>query len=174
MFGLFKPRLAPVGPYDFTAQTDFAASAAEVYALIDFADPRHHRRARGATVTGGGDRFEMVIPQLPDCTFYIEVTEAEAPNHYAYVVVSDPLMGRMASTKEAYTVWDLPGGGCTVRMDIAATLQDGVRAKHLVDEIAMMTIACHNTLAKLKLQVEQGVDAVHAVDRQLVVPADAF
>ena len=35
MFGLFKPKLAPEGPYPFEIEGEIDASAAEVFALLD-------------------------------------------------------------------------------------------------------------------------------------------
>lgn len=172
MFGLFKPKLAPQGPYVFQAETDIAASAEDVFALVDFADPRNAERARGATiepVADTGDRFIMRVPAMLDFRFKIEVVESEAPNHYAFAIVCDPPVGRMASSTETYTIWDVPGGGCRLRLDNAVTFQDGLRLKHIGEEIGCMTIASHNAVAKLKLQAEQGVSAVHAVEDRIIV-----
>jgi len=172
MFGLFKPRLAPVGPHDISVQTDIEASAAQVYALLDFADPRNAQRARGAAIVpseGCERQFRMVVPQLPDCCFNIDVTDAESPNHYAYSIIAEPQLGRLAASTEAFTIWDLPGGGCSVRLDAKARLQEGVPEKYLGNEIMKLTLACHNSVAKLKLQAEQGVEAVEAVQGRLVV-----
>jgi hypothetical protein len=168
MFGLFKPKLAPVGPYAITVDCDVQASADEVFALLDFADPRNAQVARGASVKGDGSHFEMTVPQLPKHVFHIAVIEHEAPNHYGYDIVTEPAIGALARSREVFTVWDLPGGGCRVRLEAAMTLRKGVREKRLVNEIAMMTIGCHNSLAKLKLQIEQGLDAVVEADARLV------
>ena len=169
MFGLFKPKLAPVGPHPFEIEGEIAASAADVFALIDFADPRNALKARGATITpveGTGARFVMTLPQVPDLAFHIDVIESEAPNHYAYAIVIDPLVGRMAASTESYTVWDVPGGGCRVRLENAVTFQDGLLEKHVVEEFAMVTMALVNTMGKLKLHAEQGVEAVLAFEAQ--------
>lgn len=169
MFGLFKPRLAPVGPHPFEIEGEIAASAAEVFALIDYADPRNALKARGAMITpveGPGQRFVMKLPQVPDLDFHIDVIEAEAPNHYAYAIVIDPLVGRMAASTESYTVWDVPGGGCRVRLENAVTFQAGLREKHIQEEFALVTMALLKTIAKLKLQAEQGVEAVLAFEKQ--------
>ena len=172
MFELFKPKLASTGPYVFQAETDIAASAEDVFALVDFADPRNAERVRGATietVAGTGDCFIMRMPAMPDFRFHIEVLEAEAPNHYAFAIVCDPPVGRMARSTEAYTIWNVPGGGCRLRLENTVTFQDGLRLKHVQEEIGCMTIASHNSVAKLKLQAEQGVSAVHAVEDRIIV-----
>ena len=169
MFGLFKPKLAPVGPHPFEIEGDIAASAADVFGLIDYADPRNALRARGATITpveGGGQRFMMKLPQVPDLDFHIDVIESEAPNHYAFAIVIDPLVGRMAASTESFTIWDVPGGGCRVRLENAVTFQDGFREKHVQEEFAMVTMALVNSMRKLKLQAEQGVEAVLAYEAQ--------
>jgi hypothetical protein len=169
MFGLFKPKLAPVGPHPFEIEGEIAASAAEVFALIDYADPSNALKARGATITpveGPGQRFLMKLPQVPDLDFHIDVIESEAPNHYAYAILIDPLVGRMAASTESYTLWDVPGGGCRVRLENAVTFQDGLLEKHIQEEFAMVTMALLKSMAKLKLQAEQGVEAVLAFEAE--------
>lgn len=169
MFGLFKPKLAPVGPHPFEIEVEIAASAAKVFALIDYADPCNAMKARGCTVDaveGPGQRFLMKVPQVPDLDFHIDVIESEAPNHYAYAIVIDPLVGLMASATESYTLWDVPGGGCRLRFETAVTFQEGFRMKDVVEEFARVTVASHNSVAKLKLQAEQGVEAVLAFEKQ--------
>jgi uncharacterized protein YndB with AHSA1/START domain len=169
MFGLFKPKLAPVGPHTFEVEGEIEASAADVFALIDFANPRNAMRARGASVDaveGDDRRFLMKLPQASDLDFHIDVIEVEAPNHYAYAIVVDPLVGRMAASTESYTVWDLPGGGCRVRFENAVTFQEGFRERDIVEEFARVTVASHASLAKLKLQAEKGVEAVLAFEAQ--------
>ena len=168
MFGLFKPKLAPTGPHTFTVETDVAVSAAEFFALVDFADPRNAQVARGGSVVakdGDGRRFLMKVPAADDLDFHVDVIEAEAPNHYVYAIVIDPLVGRLAASTEAFTIWDVPTGGCRVRLDNTVTFQDGFRMKDVEAEFAMVTQATLNGLVKLKLQAEQGVEAVHALER---------
>jgi hypothetical protein len=167
MFGLFKPKLAPEGPYPFEIECEIDAGAADVFALLDFADPRNALKARGAAITAvedGGQRFLLKLPEVADLDFHIDVIESEAPNHYAYAVVIDPLVGRMASSTESYTVSDVPSGGCRVRLENAVIFQQGLREKDLPEEFAMVTMALYKTLAKLKLQAEQGVEAVLALE----------
>ena len=169
MFGLFKSKLAPTGPHTFTAESDVAVSAAEFFALVDFADARHAQRARGARIEsadGGGRRFVMKVPRMDDLDFHVDVIESEAPNHYAYAIVIDPLIGRLAASTEAYTIWDVPSGGCRVRFDNAVTFQEGFREKYIIDEFGKVTLATVNSLAKLKMQAEQGVEAVLAFEEQ--------
>ena len=123
--------------------------------------------ARGATITpveGNGQRFVMNLPQVPDLDFHIDVIEAEAPNFYSYAIVVDPLVGRMAASTESYTVSDMPGGGCRVRLENAVTFQEGLREKDVPEEFGMVTVALYKTVTKLKLQAEQGVEAVLALD----------
>ena len=169
MFGLFKPKLAPVGPHPFEIEGEIAANAADVFALLDFADPRNAMKARGAAVTPverPGRHFVMKLPQVLDLDFHIDVIESEAPNHYAFAIVIDPLVGRMAASTESYTVWDVTGGGCRVRLENAVTFQDGFREKDVTEEFAMVTMALLNSMAKLKLHAEQGVEAVLAFEAE--------
>ena len=131
--------------------------------MVDFADARHAQRARGAAIEAkddGGRRFLMTIPRAADLEFHVDVIEAQAPNHYSYAIVIDPLVGRLAGSTEAYTLWDVPTGGCRIRLDNTVTFQESMRLRHLEEEFAMVTQASLNTLAKLKLQAEWGVEAV--------------
>ena len=42
--------------------------------------------------------------------------------------------------------------------------QEGLREKDVPEEFGMVTVALYKTVAKLKLQAEQGVEAVLALD----------
>jgi hypothetical protein len=147
---------------------DVAVSAADFFALLDFADARNAYRARGMRIEakdGAGRKFLMKIPQAPELDFHFDVIDAEAPNHYAFAAVIEPLVGRLAASAESYTVWDVPAGGCRVRLDNTVTFQDGLRMRHVQEEFGKVTVASFNALAKLKLQAEQGVEAVHAMEQ---------
>lgn len=47
MFGLFKRREEPAGPFEFSHSIEIERPAAEVYALIDWGDARNAKRALG-------------------------------------------------------------------------------------------------------------------------------
>jgi hypothetical protein len=168
MFGLFKPKMAPTGPHTFSIEVDVAVTAADFYSLVDFADPRNAQVARGGSIVakdGGGRRFLMKVTAVDDLDFHVDVIEAEAPNHYAYAIVIEPLVGRLAASTEAFTIWDVPTGGCRVRLDNTVTFQEGFKMRDVEQEFALVTRATLDGLAKLKLQAEQGVEAVHALER---------
>ena len=168
MFGLFKPKMAPTGPHTFSIEVDVAVTAADFYSLVDFADPRNAQVARGGSIVakdGGGRRFLMKVPAVDDLDFHVDVIQAEAPNHYACAIVIEPLVGRLAASTEAFTIWDVPTGGCRVRLDNTVTFQEGFKMRDVEQEFALVTRATLDGLAKLKLQAEQGVEAVHALER---------
>ena len=59
--------------------------------------------------------------------------------------------------------------GVRLRLENTVMFQTGLRLKHVQEEIGCMTVASHNSVAKLKLQAEQGVSAVHAVADRIIV-----
>ena len=101
MFGLFKSKPAPVGPHPFEIEAKIAASAADVFALIDFADPRNAMVARGCTVEaveGPGQRFLMKVPQVPDLDFHLDESEKPAPMQTASSTHSQPFGAKRAES----------------------------------------------------------------------------
>ena len=62
MFGLFQRKAEPLGPFEFEHETVIDRPAAEVYPLVDWADPRNAKRALGNKVEQVGSspaRFRM-------------------------------------------------------------------------------------------------------------------
>ena len=172
MMSFLKPKLAPAEPFDFRGEVVIERSAGEVYALLDWADPENAQRRLGneiVAVEGVPDRFRMTLSALPGHVFDLCVTEAAPHAAYAFTTSVSPVIGRMATSHERYVLEPLGVDSCRLELVNRVHFVKGMRMKHLSDELLTMTVACHNALAKLKIQAEKGVDAVNARDGDLIV-----
>ncbi len=162
MFGLFKSQMAPEGPIEFENVIEIEASAEDVYRLIDFADRANAHRARGDTVMdlGGGMRFELCLADLPDVNFCFAVSEAEPAKRYAYEASMQPRVGKLEYSQESYEIEPLGEHSCKVTQTTVAKFVDGLKLKTFASEATMMAAAAGEAQHKLKLQAEQGVEAV--------------
>ncbi len=162
MFGLFKSQLAPEGPIEFENVIEIEASIEEVYRLIDFGDRANAHRARGDTVMdiGGGMRFELCLADMPDVNFCFAVTEAEPFKRYAFECSMQPRVGKLEYSQEIYEIKELGVNSCQVTQTTIAKFIDGLKLKVFASEATMMAAAVGEAQYKLKLQAEQGVEAV--------------
>ena len=169
MFGFLKRKAEPVGPFEFEHGTEIERPAAEVYAMIDWADPRNAKRALGNKVEQVGtapDRYRLHLDLVPDHRFEMIVTEEVPGRSYAFENEITPSVGRLVSSHETYAIEPLGEGSCRLSLVISALFVGGLSAEDMAMEVMMMGTAGQNALAKLKIQAEQGVEAVHAVEAQ--------
>lgn len=167
MFGILKRKAEPVGPFGFGHAIEIERPAEEVYALLDWADARNAKRALGnkvEQVAGSPDRFRMWLDLVPDHTFEMIVTDAVPGETYAFENEITPPVGRLASSHEAYTLESRDAGSCVLTLLVEASFVGGLSEEELAMEVMMMTMSCGNALEKLKVQAEQGVDAVHRIE----------
>lgn len=166
MLGLFKPRMAPECPVEVELDIEIERPADEVYALVDFGDPRHHKAAVGTIKRTGPRTFAMVLDLLPGVTF--PITELEARRGRTYTIESilpEALGGRLHKTIERIDIAPLGPESCKVTATTLATFAP-MKRKHFEGEVAMIAMACHNSLAKLKIHAEQGVEAIRDIEAQ--------
>jgi hypothetical protein len=168
MFGILKRRQdeEPLGPFQFEHSIEIEKPAAEVYALVDWADPRNAKRALGNKVEQVGsdpDRFRLHLDLVPDHRFEMIVTDAVPAQSYGYECEITPPIGRLVSCHEAYSI-EAVGQGCRVGLVITASFQGGLSEQEVAMEVMMMGMSGQNALAKLQIQAEQGVEAVHAIE----------
>jgi len=168
MFGLLKKRnVEPFGPCVFEHSVEIEKPAAEVYGMVDWADPRNAKRALGNKVEElAPNEFRLHLDMVPDHRFVMIVTEAVPGKIYAYDAEITPPVGRLVACKEAYTVEPLSEGSCKLGLTTTAWFQGGMSEEAMAMEIVMMGTAGQNGVAKLKIQAEQGVEAVHAIEAQ--------
>jgi len=170
MFEFLKSKPAPSGPVEFELAVDVGRPAAEVYALLDWADPRNAKRQLGhsiAPIDGDPARYRLVMTEMPDHRF--DMTIIEAVPHRSYVFSTDiqPRVGRLESDEERYSIEALGEDRCKLKLVTVAEFQDGLSMKQFEQELAMMTLACQRALIKLKLHAEQGLDALRALEAQI-------
>ena len=171
MFHFFKPKPAPQGPIEFVGEVVIEKPAEEVYALLDWADPGNAQRQLGNEVTAAGapDQFRMIMVELPDHLVEMIVTEAVPHSTYGFTINIAPMVGRLVTSHERYSLEPLDGGTCRLTLINTVTLADGMGDEELEYEVTLMSVASHNALAKLKIHAEQGVEAVKAVEDRLIV-----
>lgn len=166
MFGWLKPERAPEGPYQFVGAIEIDRPAAEVFPLLDLADPRYAKRELGERVEevdGAPGNFRMVIGAVPDLLFELTVTERVADAWIGFDCTITPPVGRLAASHELYTLEQLGPDTCRLELVNTVTFASKLRPGALRDETAIMTIAVQSALAKLKLHAEDGADAVRAL-----------
>ena len=164
MFGLFKPRMAPEGPVEIEMDCAIARAASDVYPMVDFADPNHHKRAVGTITRTGDTTFELVVDMAPGLVFPITELEAAPPRVNTIESVLPPELGApLIKTVERTKIEPLDEGSCTVTVKTTAYFRP-MTMKQYEEELRRIAIACNNSLMKLKVHAEQGVDAVRAIE----------
>ena len=167
MFGLFKRNQELAGPFEFEHSIEIDRPAAEVYPLLDWADPRNAKRALGnkvERVASAPDRYRLLLDLVPDHTFEMIVTAAVPGEVYAFANEITPPVGRLVASHETYDIEPLGEDKCRLGLKVVATFVGGLSDKKLAVEAITMAVSCENALAKLKVQAESGVDAVHAIE----------
>jgi hypothetical protein len=168
MFDWFKPKMAPEGPVTFDFETEIEAPASEIYALVDFADPRNAKRQMGHSVErgeGSRDTFVLIMKQMPDAEFVLSVTDATAPLNYGYRCDPRPQQGRLQWSAERYTIEDRGDGKCLVTLLVEAQFDEPMPQDEYAQHVGMMAAGCDMALEKLKLQAERGLEAVLEYER---------
>ena len=170
MFQFLRPKTV-FEPVQFADDVVIEQPAEAVYALIGWASPDNAYRARGssvAAVDGPADQYCMIMEELPGHRFDIFLTHAVPGELYGFGIIAVPTFGRMARSHELFTIEPLSPLSC--RLSIVNTvLFAPMRVTDMAEEQLRVSAANHNGLAKLKLQAEQGVDAVRAVANKMIV-----
>jgi hypothetical protein len=167
MFGILKRKVESIGPFEFGYSVAIEKPAAEVYALLDWADARNAKRALGNKVEQVGnapDRFRMTLDLVPGHVFEMIVTDAVPGETYAFENEITPPPGKLVGSRETYSIEPLDEGSCVLSLSVSASFTGGLPEEALAMEVMMMTVSCGNALEKLKVQAEQGVEAVHAIE----------
>jgi hypothetical protein len=117
------------------------------------------------------DRFRLHLDLVPDHRFEMIVTEIIPSRSYGFQTEITPSVGRLVGSHETFTVEPIDESSCRLGLTIAAWFDGGMSAEDTAVEVMMMGISGQNALTKLKLQAEQGVKAVHAME---AVQMDGF
>ena len=173
MFSFFRKERIPAGPHTFGAETEIARPVDELFALLDIGQPSYWKRQMGDRVdevTPG--KFEMIVAIVPDAKFFLEVTEYEPGKVIAFDAYSVPLMGRLQRANERYEVTEFEPGMTRLELSMTVHFQSELKMKAFQDEQVMLAVSCFNAVEKIRLFAEQGKDAVHVADGQVVVGFD--
>lgn len=164
MFGMFKKKPVPSGPIPFDFEVMIDRPAADVYPLVDWADPRNAKRQLGHIVEGQSPHFRLGIASMPDLQFTLDVIEERPGEVYEFSCDIQPRVGRLQSSIERYTFEAVGEGQCLLRLVNQATFIDGMTFAEFEQELMMMSIATNDAIMKLKVLAEMGVDAAKAVE----------
>ena len=164
MFGMFKKKPVPSGPITFDFDILIERTPADVYALVDWADPRNAKRQLGHSVEGQSPHIHLRMTLMPDLDFKLEVIEEKANEIYAYACDIQPRVGRLVTNVERFIFEPVNGGHCRVRLINEATFIDNMTRREFEQEMMMMSTATNDGLIKLKVMAEAGLDAARAVE----------
>ncbi len=172
MFGLFRSKLAPEGPVEFRFEVEIARPASDVFALIDWDDPRNAKRQLGNSVfpvEGDSGRFEMVLNGLPDHRFEMVVIEGEPHRVYEFASRIVPMIGRLVASRERYTLEPLGPDRCSLTLVTWAEFEQGLRMREYQHELCLMAASVQSALEKFRIHAEHGAGAGKAVEDRLVL-----
>ena len=164
MFGMFNKKPVPNGPITFDFDVLIGRAPADVYALVDWADPRNAKRQLGHTVEGRSPHFLLRMTSMHDLDFKLEVIEEKPSEIYAYACDIQPRVGRLVTSVERFIFEPVNDGQCLVRLINEATFIDNMTRRQFEQEMMMMSTATNDGLIKLKVIAEMGVDAAKAVE----------
>jgi len=159
MFGIFKKQPVPSGPIPFDFDILIDKPVSEVYPLVDWADPRNAKRQLGHVVEGQSPAFVLHLSSMPENRFALEVTEEKKDEAYAYRCDIQPRVGRLESSHERYTFESVGDTQCLLRLVVEATFIERMTMAEFEEELMMVSVACNNSLAKLKIHAEHGLAA---------------
>ena len=170
MFDFFKRKPAPDGPIQFEVAVEVERPAADVYALIDWADPRNAKRQLGHSITpldGDSKRFRLIMSEMPEHRFDMTVLKEVPGQAYYFETDIQPRVGRLETDEEQYSLDPLGDDRCKLNLTCIVTFRSGLSMKQLEQELRMMTLACQRGVIKLKLHAEEGVAAVRALEAKI-------
>ena len=173
LLGVKVSKCAPDGPDEFLVQATIEKTAEHIYALVDWADERNKWRQTGDEVTAldeEGRHFRLVVQFMRDVQFDYEVIEASKPHVYACVCVPTPSVGHLVRSDEHYRIEPVGETQSLVTYTMTAHFESGLGERQSAEVRRNMTIACHNTLAKLKANAEHGVGTVEAFENTRLMP----
>ena len=169
MFGMFKKKPVPGGPITFDFDVMVESPPADVYALVDWANPRNAKRQLGHSVTGQSPHFELGMKalanhQITNHQITFEVLEETPDQVYAFTCDIQPRVGRLVASTERYTFEDAGDGKCMLRLFNEATFIEGMSHREFEQEMIKMSVATNDAIMKLKVLAELGLEAAKSVE----------
>jgi hypothetical protein len=164
MFDMFKKKPVPSGPITFDFDLLVERPPADVYALVDWADPRNAKRQLGHSVTGQSPHFELGMKALANRQIKLQVIEETPGEAYAFTCDIQPRVGRLVASTERYTFEDAGDRKCLLRLVNEATFIEGMSHREFEQEMMMMSVATNDAIMKLKVLAELGLEAAKSVE----------
>ncbi|RIV83867.1 hypothetical protein [Aurantiacibacter zhengii] len=160
--------MAPEDPVEIEMDAEIERSAQDVYAMVNFADSRHHKAEVGVITRTGDATYEMVVDMLPDLTFTVRELEAVPNRSYSFESPLPTELGaRLMKTVESYRIESLGPDRCKVTATTLAHFHP-MKLKHYQEEITRIAVACNNSINKLKIHAEQGADTIREIEARQV------
>ncbi len=161
MLGLFKSKIDT--PIQLTAEVDINAPAAEVFACLDMFEAENRYTLQGMTVTRDTSQERAILledPRVPDMVFNMVETRRKPGRviEICTVMPKGEAAGNMVWGVSAYTVEPLDEETCRVSTENGFQMHP-LTEKEWANETAMLSIAVHDDLSRLKALIEEGPDA---------------
>lgn len=174
MLSFLKRKRVSVGPHDFSAETEIACEADEIFPMLDVTGDRFWRIALGDHVERVGERdFHHVDQRMPDMDVHLEVLYREAGRMIELGVVCDPSPGQLAASRECYRLEPIGPGLTRLILDMSVLLKTELSEKAFANEAFVFSLAVFNTVEKIRIFAEEGPDAVRIADGQVVAGIDS-
>jgi hypothetical protein len=144
-------------------ETIIDASAAAIFDKLDLASPRNALRERGFAFGDGNpayDIFEASAPDLPDTPLVFEVTESRPNKRYCYRTTPRAWSEGVAVLESAseFTIIPQKDGRHLLHLQETCLLAPRLNRDQYVLERAKLSFSVFRTLARLRLNLESGVD----------------
>lgn len=173
MFSFFQRKKVVAGPHEFSAETEIACSAEDLFALVDIADDRFWKAQMGDRIEPlGDDKYRMTAAMAPDMDIVITRTQVEPGRMVEIEPVCTPRPGRLESASERYEIVSTGPGHARLELHMEVMFQDAMTEQVFAEESVMMSIAAFNTVEKIRLFAESGQAAVAHADQQFIVGLD--
>ncbi|MDR7103171.1 hypothetical protein J2X37_002348 [Croceicoccus sp. BE223] len=130
MLSFLKRKRVSVGPHDFSAETEIACEAAEIFPMLDVTDNLFWRVVLGDHVERVGERdFHQVDRRMPDMDVHLEVLDREAGRMIELGVVCDPSPEELAASRECYRLEPIGPGLTRLTLDMSVLLKTELNEK---------------------------------------------
>ena len=166
---MMKLKRAPAQFLDFDQplstdnETVIHATPEAIFAALDLASPRNALRQRGFTIEANRSqtRFTLTDPRMPEETLILEVISRSPPREYAVRMstVSHTGTEPEKQTTRVFGIEQRVDRACQVTLSEVTSFSTPLSRDRYVLERASQGFSVFRTLARLKLQVELGLDA---------------
>ncbi len=171
MLNLFrKPQ--PAEPLDISADVEIDRCVDTVFDLIDFESPNFMLLARGYGIVEH-DREARVItfsdPHFPDMHHQFSIM-AHVPGeelHYISRTICDAPCGLLNWVRTEVTLTALESDRCRATYSDLVHFQPFKSKRLMAEHYALYTRAMYDAMMKIKIQAEDGAEAVIALEKEM-------